>query len=111
MDFGGIGTAIGALFGTIKPFVDEHFSQKYENEHKDRIEEFNDILEAEDSDDRAGRLDRFIQRLCDSAGNPGGDVQGRRINIPLSYFQSLVTIASGKIKDDELLARLQFKQT
>lgn len=111
MDLTGIGTAVGALFGTIKPFVDEHFSQKYDNEHKDRLQEFSDILDAEDSDDRAGRLDRYIERLCDSAGTPSGDVSGKRLNIPLSHFRALATIASGKIKDDQLLARLQFKQS
>lgn len=110
MDLSGIGNAIGAFFGTVKPFVEEHFAQKYENEHKDRLQEFSDILDTEDSEDRAGRLDRYIERVCDSAGTPSGDVSGRRINIPLSHFRSLTTIASGKIKDDQMLARLQFKQ-
>lgn len=110
MDFSGIGNAVGALFGTIKPFVEEHFAQKYENDHKDRLEEFNDIMQGEDSDDRAGRLDRFVERLCVSAGTPAGDIQGKRITIPLSHFRALITIASGKVKDDQMLARLEFKQ-
>lgn len=110
MDLTGITSAVGAFFGTIKPFVEEHFSQKYENEHKDRLEEFHDIMDMQDGEDRAGRIDRFVERLCDSAGTPSGDVSGNRINIPLSHFSSLITIASGKVKDDQMLARIQFKQ-
>jgi hypothetical protein len=105
-----VANALGGLFGTLKPVVEEHFAQKYENQHRDRIGEMEEILAEPDSVDRASKLARFVERLCTSAGTPCGDVSGTTISIPVSHLRTLLTLASENIRDDQRLARITFKQ-
>lgn len=104
-----IGNALTGFFGTIQPVIDEHYAQKYENEHRDRMVEFEGILSQPDSEDRADHLARFVERMCIAAGTPTGDLSGGQIRIPLSHFRTLVILASENIRDDRRIARLQFK--
>lgn len=102
---GGLGD-ISKLF---TPSIENGIQQKFENEFKDRLSDYQNIVSMGDSPDRARAIGAFVAKLCINAGSPTGIVSGQSIEVPLEYFQALVTIAAGKIRDDELLARLSFK--
>lgn len=104
-----VGNALAGFFTTLKPVIDNHYAQKFDNEHKDRINESDEILSIHDNDTRAYALASYVTRLCISAGLPAGDLQGTSIEIPLSHFRTLILIASEKIRDDQYLARMEFK--
>lgn len=104
-----IAGAVEAFFGTVKPVVEEHYAQKYEEEHKQRIREYQNVMSLPDGDVRAGSIGTFVRGLCDSAGTPTGSLSGELISIPVEYLQAFVVNTSESIRDEQRLARLTFK--
>lgn len=100
---------LGAIAKLFIPSIENSIQQKFETEFKDRLSDYQNIISMDASSDRDNALGAFINRLCIDAGSPAGFVQGESIEVPLAHFQSLVAIAAGKIRDDELLARISFK--
>ena len=93
-----------------QPFIDESFSQKYENEHRDRIQEFNKIMGIENDLDRSHELSDFMLRLISKSGATVGSVDTRTIRVPLDYFTALISECSEGVKKDSLLNKIQFKK-
>ncbi len=101
--------AIPGLAGIVQPFIVDGLAQKYENEFKDRLRDWNTIVAEDDAGKRADSLQSFVLQLISDAGQTAGGV-GSNIAVPMDVLAALVNIAAGKIKDDELLANMQFKQ-
>lgn len=104
-----VASALNGFFGLIKPVVDESFSQKYNEQHKQRMVDFQEIMEQPDDAERGALIGSFVRRLLDEAGTPPGSVSGNSIEVPVEYFQSLVIELSQSIKSEQLLGRLTFK--
>lgn len=102
---GGLGD-IAKLF---VPSIENDVQQKFENELKERLADFQQVVSISDSSDRARGIGTFVNKLCIDAGSPVGLVSNQSIEVPLEYFESLVIIGAQKIRDDQLLARLSFK--
>lgn len=104
-----VGNALSGFFGLLKPSIDEAYAQKYNDQHKERMEKFQEIMGQPDSDLRAARLAQFIIGMCNDAGTPAGILQGELVSIPVEVFQALVINLSESIKSDQLLGRITFK--
>lgn len=105
-----IGNAITSVSDIIKPYEDEHFAQLYDKEHTDRMGQYGEILAETDNTTRANELNDFILHLLSSAGATPGGVSGTSIEVPLDAFNELVQQVSLKIKEDSMLAKIQFKE-
>jgi len=104
-----IANAVGALFGTLKPAVDERYAQLYDNQHRERLKELEKILGTPDCPARAGRIGAWVERVCIDAGIPAGDISGNTIQLPISHFRALCAIASQGIRDRQNLAKMILK--
>lgn len=105
-----VSNALAAIAGAVKPVIDEHYAQQYENDHKERMYGFDKILDLPDSDDRARRMYAYVGELLVRAGSPAGDVSGERsIAVPAGHFRTLVQLCSELIRDEQRIARLTFK--
>ena len=101
--------ALSAIFGTLKPIVEDHVAQKYDKEHQDRLSRFNEIMALANSVDRASLLGGFTLQLCDKAGVADRGVSGTSIEVPVSDYVKLVECASRYINATEQLARISIK--
>lgn len=102
---GGLGD-IAKLF---TPSIENHVQQEFEKQLAERIADYQKVAGMVDGPDRARAIGSFTLKLCIDAGSAPGVVSDQSIEVPLEYFQALVEIASRKIRDDQLLARLSFK--
>lgn len=100
---GTIATAVGKVADLFAPVVTEEEVQNYENAFKSRNAKISSVLSMPDSLDRANALRDLLNSLCSGAGTPTGCF-GENISTPISFLAALLTIASGKIRDDEYLA-------
>lgn len=104
-----IATAITAGLGLLKPVVDEKFSQKYDNEHIERIKRFQEVMDEKDDITRSARISGFIGGLCVAAGTTVMGIPTTSIEVPVEHFAALVGLVSEGIRDREKLAKLTFK--
>jgi len=93
-----------------QPFIDEAFAQKYDNQHRERIEEFNKIMSISNDLDRSYELADFMLRLVSKSGATIRGVDSTSIEVPLDYFTALVSEVSEGIKKDQLLNKIQIKK-
>lgn len=94
--------AISSVANVAKPYIDEHLAQKYEAEHKDRITEWQNLLNMPDNSARADLIELFAIKLCNAAGQAIGTM-GDNISVPVEALTALVKIASDKIQVQETL--------
>lgn len=99
-----IANAISDLAGIAKPFIDSHIAQKYENECKERMAQWNALI----AENNPNHINAFVLCLIADAGQIAGGV-GENKSVPLDILNALIAIACGKIKDDELLANTIYK--
>lgn len=104
-----VGNALAGLFGILQPSIDDHYALKFDNAHKDRIHNWDELISLSDSDDRATRLGSFTRGLLDDAGTPVGKFSGVILEIPVEIITALIINTSESIRGDERLARLTFK--
>ena len=104
-----VATAVSELFGTIRPAVEEHYAQRYESNHKDRIRDWSELISMPDSDERGHRIGAFVRGMLDSAGTPTGQFSGTVIQVPVEILTALIQNTSESIRDDQRLARITFK--
>lgn len=100
-----IANAISSIAGVAQPFIDQAVAQKYENEFTDNIAEINQALANLDP----STVDALVLRLIGEAGQTIGGV-GEIVGISVGKLAAILAIVAGKIKDDHLLANIQFKQ-
>lgn len=98
-----IANAIADLAGIAKPLIDSHVAQKYENECKERLHEWNALI----AENNPAHINDYVLRIISDAGQIAGGV-GENRSVPLDILNALIAIAANKIKDDELLANVQF---
>jgi hypothetical protein len=98
-----IANALAGIAGVAKPYIDASVAQKYENECKDRLAQWVTLLTTNKPDD----INAFVLRLVSDAGQVAGGL-GEDISVSLDVVNALIAIACNKIKDDELLANIQF---
>lgn len=98
-----IANAITGLANIAKPFIDDHIAQKYENEEKERLSEWNKLI----SENNPNHINTFVLRLINDAGHISSGV-GENRSVSLDVINALIAITCGKIKDDQLLANIQF---
>lgn len=102
--------AITGVAGVAKPIVEDHYQQKYRNEHIERIKELDQILEMQDSPDRANRLHEWLDRVCVQNGHATGFVlSGNFVRVPVEYWLLICGDLSEKVMDNEVLQKLQSK--
>ena len=107
---GAVAEAVTAVADLAQPILDQHVSEKYDNELQARNQQLAGILGMPTNDDdeeaaRADALQRYLEQLCIDAGAPTGGF-GDDISVPVSFIQSLCTIANNKIHTDGELAEL-----
>lgn len=105
-----VANAISGIAGVAQPFIEDYIKQKYENECKERQAKWQDILADPDIHNQPDAIQSYIVRLTSDAGASASGV-GTCRSVPLDSLTALVNIACAKIKDDELLANIQFKKT
>lgn len=104
-----VGNALAGLFGVIKPSIDEHYAQKYDDAHKDRMREWQDLVALSNPDDRASRIGSFVTGMLDDAGTPVGQFSGTLVQVPVEILNALIQNTSESIRDEQRLARITFK--
>ncbi len=89
------------LVGIAKPYVDAHVAQKYENECKSRLSQWGALI----AENNPTHINSFVLQLIADGGQTAGGVGA---DVTLDIVSALIAIACGKIKDDEMLANIQF---
>lgn len=100
-----IANAISGITGVAQPFIDESIAEKYENEYKSNLSQWNQTFAAGNAD----AINSLCLQFVGQGGQACGGV-GTVIGIQVDIINSLVAICIGKIKDDEIIANIQFKQ-
>lgn len=98
-----IANALAGLAGVAKPYIDASVAQKYENECKERLAQWVSLV----SSNNLTGINAFVLRLISDAGQIAGGL-GEDISVPVDVVNALIAIACNKIKNDELLANIQF---
>lgn len=106
-----ISEAVTALLHGLQPSIDEHFSQKYLEEHQGRLRDLETILAIPDNESRALRLSEFMAGLFLASGIARGSLSDSSIEIPVSDFLAIVTTISAGIMHSQQLGKLSFKQS
>ena len=105
-----IAKAVASVSDSLRPWIDDHFQEKYELEHQERISEFNKIMGISDSHDLYHELSDFMLRLISKSGATVGRVDSSTISVPVDYFTALVSECSEGIKKDAIINKLEFKK-
>lgn len=100
-----IANAISGIAGVAQPFIDQAVAQKYETEFTDNITEINNAITALDP----STVDTLVLRLIGEAGQTIGGM-GEVVGISVGKLAAILAIVAWKIKDDHLLANIQFKE-
>lgn len=102
-----LANAVSSITGAVTPEIDDAIAHKYETQYTDNIADINNILEANPivPDD----INALVLRLLSQGGQTVGGM-GEIIGISMGNLAALLNITAGKIKDDALLANVQFKQ-
>lgn len=99
-------TAVSKALGLADKLVGENLAQKYDNEEKARVNEYQDILEINDPEDKRNQLGGFTMRLCRYTGTPTGRLSGTSIEVPVECFDALIRIAIENEKQDKMLSSM-----
>lgn len=105
-----VANALVGIAGAVTPFINDALAQKYDTQYRQRLSEWSSIVAQADSSVRADSIRAYLDKLFADADTSGGGL-GDDISLPLSDFNALINIAAGKIRDDQRLAAIQFKQT
>lgn len=102
-----LANATSSLAGVVTPEINDAIAHKYETQFTENITDINNILEANPlvPDD----VNTIVLRLISQSGQTVGGM-GEIVGISMGNLAALLNIAAGKIKDDALLANVQFKQ-
>lgn len=95
--------------GLTDKLITDGQAQRSTEERQERIGQANEILQKPDSDDRAGELNSFVNKLCIDAGQIAAGDLSRTIAIPLSHFTAMIEAITEKIKNDRDLAAAEMK--
>lgn len=98
--------AVSHALGITEKLVDDHQANKINEEEKKKVEEYQNILQINDPEDKRNKLGAFALRLCVNAGTPTGKLSGTSIEVPLECFDALIRIAIENDKQDKLLASM-----
>ncbi len=101
-----VANATTGLANIVKPYIDDHLAQKYEEEFKERISEGTKALDSGDPK----RINDYVVRLLSEAGFVAGGDMGENISVPLACLRDFFSISAAKIKGDQRLANLQFER-
>ena len=102
-----LGLAEKAL-GLTDKLVSDGQAQRSTEEKNEKLEKFNGIASAPDSDERGQRIAVFVEQLCLEGGQlPAGNVQDG-IRVPVSHLTTLIEIAAEKIKLDRDIAAANY---
>lgn len=104
-----VAQALGEALGIVRPVVEEAVRQKFEDGHRERMEEWSGICAIADDGVRADRTHTYVLRLLSEAGKAQGRVDGRTIRVPVDILDALIEEVSEGIKKDGILNRIQFK--
>ena len=99
-------SAVSSALKITNKLVDENLAQKYDNEEKKRVEEYQNILELADAEDKRHKLGAFVMRLCINTGTPTGRLSGTSIEVPVECFDALIRIAIENEKQDKMLSSM-----
>lgn len=81
---GALISAVSSALGITKALVNENLAQKYDDEEKKLVREYQDILQTNDPEDKRNKLGSFALKLCVNAGTPTGKLSGASIEAPWS---------------------------
>lgn len=98
--------AVSHALGITESLVNENLAQKYDDDEKKLVREYQDILHINDPEDKRNKLGSFALRLCVNAGTPTGKLSGASIEVPLECFDALIRIAIENDKQDKMLSSL-----
>lgn len=99
-------SAVSKALGITDKLVSENLAQKYDNEEKKRVEEYQNILELDDPEDKRNQLGAYVMRLCIYTGTPIGRLSGTSIEVPVECFDALIRIAIENEKQDKMLSSM-----
>lgn len=99
-------SAVSKALGITEKLVDENLAHKYDNDEKKRVEEYQNILEISDPEDKRNQLGGFTMRLCLNAGTPIGRLSGTSIEVPVECFDALIRTAIENEKQDKMLSSM-----
>jgi hypothetical protein len=101
-----VANAISAGLNGAVPFALDALAQKYNEEHKERIKEFQIIMALPDGPERASRFADFIVQLAEASGQSIVIQGDNDISVPFSVFSFLINCCSDGIRKDTILAQL-----
>jgi hypothetical protein len=81
---------VSMILGIGKPLLDEHQIHKHDEEAKQLLEDWQNILQEHDEDKRRNAIAAFMSGLCNEIGHPPGVLSGRTIRVPVEYFHSSI---------------------
>ena len=78
------------ILGIGKPLLDERMVHQHDEEAKELLEEWQNILQEADEDKRRNLIAGFMSKLCNEIGHPPGVLSGRTIRVPVEYFHASI---------------------
>jgi hypothetical protein len=100
---------VTAVVNGAKPIIDDHYSQKYENEAKERSRKWLEIQAEPDEIKRANAAYAYLLLLLADAQSPVRG-NGANISVPSDILDALTSNTIQLVKSQEWLANLSFKK-
>ena len=107
-----VATAVSSVADLIRPMVEEHLAQKYDNEHRERVIEWQNALADANFVTRADRMWELLHRMLLDAGYPPAPTwgTGANVSVPAALLHALALATMAKVRDDKYIARMIQKQ-